>query len=489
MGLFLLRISFVSIFIFFFHQPLMAQSLQVERIVLEHINIVDIKNGNILRTKTVEIESGIIIAIRNRPRSNYPVNTLVVDAGGKYLVPGLWDMHVHVTQRPFNDPKKTFALMIANGVTGIRDMGGYLSSIKKWKSEISANSLIGPRIAAAGPILFATRSAGPGHIGIPSAEKAAGIVDSLKEAGADFIKVYNFISRESYYAIADETKKLKIPLTGHIPMAITASEASDAGQKSIEHLDFPFFIQECAREFTKFRQADIAREYQLSRPFDTASTIAFMSQLHDLDSALFQFDQKKADSIYSHFVMNHTWQCPTLISLKMFANRRDSSLLKNPLMKYAYSPFIPRDWDYKKSPITAAMKDDEWNIAKRLYSAYMRIATDMKKKGVPFLAGTDVGTAFIYPGFSLHEELRLFVQIGFTPLEALQTATINPALFFDKEDSLGTVNPGKYADLVILKANPLKDISNLQLIEAVIVNGRYLDRKRLDKLLESVAEK
>lgn len=380
-------------------------------------------------------------------------------------------------------------MLIANGITGIRDMGGQLAVIKKSKSEISHDSMVGPRIMAAGPILYGSSAASPTHIAVPSAEIATHIVDSLKRTGADFIKVYSFIPRQCYYAIVKETQKLKMQLVGHVPLTVSLIEAADAGQTSIEHFDFPYFVQECARDFARFRNNDLAREYQLTRPFDTASTPAWIAQIHELDSALLQFDQTKADSIYRHFAKNHTWQCPTFISLKMFLKMRDTSLMQHPLMKYAYSQWIRQDWNYKKRSLLSAMTDEEWNILGRLYLKNLEIAGDMKKRGIRFLAGSDVNTPFIYPGFSLHKELELFVQTGFTPLEALQTATINPAVFFRMEDSLGTVNEGKYADLIILNANPLDDIANTQRIDAVIVRGKYYGRKDLDSLLESVAAK
>ena len=476
----------VSVSILFCTQQTIGQS---HKLVLENINVVDVESGIILRTRTVEIDSGIITAIKKQPRKNYPPNTLVVTANDKYLIPGLWDMHVHITQGPWNDPTKTFALMIANGITGIREMGGFIRTINQWRSQISKGALLGPRIMAAGPILYGNKTVDLTHIGVSSPERARQIVDSLKAIGIDLVKVYNFIPREPYYAIADAAKKLKIPLAGHVPLSVSLAEASDAGQNSIEHLNFPFFVQECAREFTRWRKKDIDREYHLTRPFDPASTSAWIEQIHDFDSALMQYEQKRADTIYNHFLKNHTWQCPTLIFIKMSVNRRDSTLTTDSLMKYAYSSFTRKQWDYKNAPISAAMNDEEWNILKRLYSKNLQIVNDMKKRSIAFLAGTDLSNAFIYPGFSLHEELELFVQTGFTPMEALQTATINPARFFGLEDSLGTIMTGKYADLVILNANPLIDISNTRRIEGIVVLGKYYNRNQLDRLLESVIVK
>lgn len=427
----------------------------------------------------------MLMSIQKHKRKNYVVNVSLIEAKGKYLIPGLWDMHVHITTGVWDRPKNTFALMIANGITGVRDMGGDLLHIKTLKGLIANGSLIGPRIIAAGPFLYGPRNIGSTYLAVPSSAHARRIVDSLKEAGVDFVKVYNFIDREQYFAIADESKKLKLPFAGHVPWSISIIEAANAGQSSIEHLNFPFFAEECAMESSRFRQMDLAKIDRFSRPFDKASVPAFMEQLHYLDSALLQFKQKKADTIYNYLASNHTWQCPTLVYLKTSTHFRDSNLQKDKLMKYAYSPRIQNEWNYKNIPLTAAMKDREYNILQRLYEKNLQIVNDMKKRGIPFLAGTDLTNAFIYPGFSLHQELQMFVQTGFTSLQALQTATINPARFLGLEDSLGSIQEGKYADVILLNANPLKEIMNTQAIEAVILKGKYYDRKQLNELLKS----
>jgi len=482
-------ISISMITLFFLMSRVCAQTISADTIILEQIHIIDVNTGKIKRNRTVEIHSGFITAIKKYKKKNYGNNSLVIEARGRYLIPGLWDMHVHISQGPWYNPEKTFALMIANGITGIREMGGNLNVLKRWKEQVRNGALIGPRMIIAGPILYGDRNIGVTYLAVPSSAAARHIVDSLKSGGVDFIKVYNFIEREQYFAIADEAKKQKLPFAGHVPWSISLIEASDAGQSSIEHLNFPFFAEECAKEATRFRQMDISKIFQFSRPFDRNSIPAFLEQLHYLDSALQQFDQKKADTIYDHFAANHTWQCPTLIYLKTSVNIRDSILKKDPLMKYVYYSRVQHDWDYKNIPVVAGMSELEYRILQRLYEKNLKIVSDMKKKNISFLAGTDLINPFIYPGFSLHQELQLFVERGFTALEALQTATTNPAVFLGLEDSLGSISEGKYADLIMLDANPLKDIHNTQRIEAVIVQGKYYNRKQLDKLLESVAEK
>ena len=479
----------ISILSFFITQTTLAQTTPTDTLVLQRIKVVDITSGHINKNQTVQISSGRIISIRKYQKKNQSVNGQVIDAKGKYLIPGLWDMHVHISQGPWFNAEKTFALMIANGITGIREMGGNLNILKKWKEQINDGSLLGPRMIIAGPVLYGDRNIGLTYLATPDVFTSRRIVDSLKLGGVDFIKTYNFIGREQFFAIADETKKLNLSFAGHVPWSVSIIEAADAGLRSLEHLNFPFFAEECAKDAARFRRMDVAKIFQFSRPFDRNSAPAFIEQLHYLDSALLQFDQQKADTIYHHLVMNHVWQCPTIINLKMSVNIRDSNLLKDSLMKYAYYSRIQNDWNFKNIPLMASMGDKEFLILQRLYKKHLGIARDLKERGTLFLAGTDLINPFIYPGFSLHKELEMFVETGFTNLEALQTSTINPAIFLGLADSLGSIDEHKYADLIILNENPLRNISNIRTIEAVIVRGMLYSRNELNLLLESVTTK
>lgn len=459
-------------------------------LIILHAAIIDVKKGTVLWNTTIQIDSGKITAINTGAAPRHPAQATIIDAKGKYVIPGLWDMHVHITRGLWSDPKKTFALMIANGVTGIREMGGYLTTIKRWKEQIRSGVLAGPRIMAAGPILFGDKTADPSHIGVPGPEVARHIVDSLHDAGVDFIKVYNYLNKASYYAIASESQKLHLSFEGHVPLSVTVIEAADAGQKSIEHLDNPFLFEECAHDFERFRQMDLERIYQLSKPFSPLSVQAWLEHMHYIDTALMQFDERKADIIYEHLVQHQTWQCPTMITLRMLPHLRDSALWEDSLLQYAPWPAARSEWDYRSAPLTANMQDREYAICDREYMKCLQVIKDMQKRQIPFLTGTDLGNPFVFPGFSVHRELQLFVEeAGFTSLQALQTATINPALFFGLEDSLGTVAVGKYADLVILNGNPLTDIHNMTHIDGVIVNGKRYGRSELDQMLKEVTSK
>jgi imidazolonepropionase-like amidohydrolase len=291
--------------------------------------------------------------------------------------------------------------------------------------------------------------------------------------GADFVKVYTKLPREAYLAIADEAKKQGLPLAGHLPESVSAAEASDLGQKSIEHLTGVELA--CSDREDELRHKAIAT-------LAKADNQVAMELLGRIDvQAADSFSDKKARALYSRFVRNGTWQVPTLTVLRSFVSLDDPKFTGDPRVKYM-SPSLSSYWSLMKlPPKTAAM-------VKRAYKRATGRVRAMHQAGVPFLAGTDTpGVPYVFPGFSLHDELALLVaEGGFTPLEALQAATVDPARFLGREKDLGTVQPGKLADVVLLDADPLADIHNTTKIAAVVANGRLLRRRELDRMLADV---
>jgi imidazolonepropionase-like amidohydrolase len=291
--------------------------------------------------------------------------------------------------------------------------------------------------------------------------------------GADFVKVYTKLPREAYLSIADEAKTQGLPLTGHLPESVSAAEASDLGQKSIEHL-------------TGVEMACSDRENELRR--EAVATLAkadnqvAMELLRRIGArAADSFSDTKARALYAGFVRNGTWQVPTLTVLHSLVSLDDPKFTADARVKYM-PPSLRSYWSLiKLSPETVAM-------LKRAYKRETGLVRAMHQAGVPFLAGTDApGVPYVFPGFSLHEELaQLVSEGGFTPLEALQAATRDPARFFGLEKDLGTVEPGKLADLILLDADPLADIHNTTKIAAVVANGRLLPRRELDQMLAEV---
>jgi hypothetical protein len=448
--------------------PLLAQSKgvpQPQPLVLTHVTVIDATGAKSKPDMTVVIIGDRIITLGKSGKVAVPANALVVDATGRYLIPGLWDMHVHVfrnaSQRPPNE--YYFPLFIANGITGVRDMWTKLDKValvELWRKQFAQKPGTMPRFGAVGTIIDGLPATWPNSDTVSTADEARLMVDRLKAGGVDFVKVYWNLSREAYFSIAAEAKKQRIPFAGHVPFSISALEASDAGQRSIEHLDGVSLA--CSTEekrLSTIKPSDLPLGQYQQQIFDT-------------------YDEQKCAHLFSRFAKNRTWQVPTL-SVFQRSNRDPSSLANDERLKYV--PMAERE-EWKRFITRLQKRTPEQNAQRRL-QMYSKLIQGMRRAGVDFMAGTDLGNEYLYPGFSLHDELVLLVDAGLTPMEAIQAATRNPAKFLGKLNTLGTIEKGKIADLVMLDANPLEAISNTQRINAVVVNGRYLAKEALQGML------
>jgi hypothetical protein len=335
--------------------------------------------------------------------------------------------------------------------------------------------LLGPREFIASPIIDGPKPVWPGSIAIKnSAEGEAAVRDSRK-SGADFIKVYSLLPREAYFAIAAESKKEGIPFVGHVTYSVSLSEASDAGQKSVEHLS-GVLLAASSREDelrTLFVEA-------MSDDNPSAATAALGRRLSK--QVRESYDPLKAAALYRHLARNRTWQTPTLTVLRAMANLDDPKFIDDPRLKYVPQS-VRQSWDPGNDFRFKQRTKEDWEQARRTYDLYVKVVREMRHESVPILAGTDVLNPFCFPGFSLHDELALLVGAGLTPLEAIQAATRSAADYLGILDSFGTVEKGKTADLVVLDANPLYDIRNTRKIAAVILGGRYFPKASLEKML------
>ena len=443
---------------------------QDKAIYINHVTVIDTETGKESRDQTLLISGERISEVKDSAKVKPASGARVVDGTGKYLIPGLWDMHVHALFPERLD--SMFPMFIANGVLGIRDMGTSMPSadIERLRQEIASGSRFGPRFVAAGPILDGRpKPLRPNFLPITTPEKGRATVDSLKGDGADFIKVYSWLSRDTFLAIAGEANKLKIPFVGHVPFSVPALEASDAGMKSMEHL-FGVYLSCSSRE-------DELRAEMLKSGPNLGGWDRIRLEGHD---AADSYDPAKVSKVFAHFRKNGTWQVPTLAAVWANAEEFDARVTSDPRLKYI-PPSVQQRW----SEEAKSSKNLPSGIAK-FYPQRLRILGDLHRAGVPVLAGTDEAwyQAYTYAGFSLHDELALLVRAGFTPAEALQSATIDPARFRGTERDLGNVQKGKIADLVLLDADPLQDIHNTTRISGVFLSGRYLDRGDLDKLLK-----
>jgi len=433
-------------------------------LVLTNLTVVDIRTGTLHTSQTVVIDHDHIVAVSAAGSAKLSTKAKRIDCSGLFAIPGLWDMHVHLSFGDWFPGAKEILLplFIANGITGVRDMGSDLDVVQSWRSDINAGRLVGPRIFTSGPMLDGPKPRFPSSVAIATPDDARRAVADLKHHGADFIKLQSLIPREAVFAIADEAKKQNIPFEGHVPDSVRASEMSAAGMKSFEHLIGIF-------EGSSPAEDDFLKGNKTESRF------------------LATFDSARARSLASLLAQNQTWQCPTLV-WERGGNLLDiTDLSKDTRAKYVPASWKNTTWKRFTDEITQGYGNDDLTIRKKFLAKELEIVHLLQEKGVPFLAGTDTPPGvYIIPGFSLHEELQRFVSAGFTPLEALQTATLNPAHFFNREDQFGAVEPGKLADIVLLHANPIEDISNTQKIAAVISNGHYFSRQALDKLLAQV---
>jgi len=434
------------------------------RLVIQDVTVIDVTGGPAQPHRTVVVQD-------DRIQEIYSPGAIVaaakgdvrINAKGKFLIPGLWDMHVHTVFGDWFPGSKeiTLPLFIANGVTGVRDMGGELDVLLQWRREIAAGTLLGPRMLIAGPMLDGPKPRFPSSIAVATSEDGRRAVDDLKARGVDFIKLQSLIPREAVFAIADEAKKKGISFVGHVPDAVRASEASNAGQKSFEHLIGIF---------------------EGSSPLESE----FLKGPKSPGKFLASYDPARASRLFALLANNHTWQCPTLVW------ERGGNLIEEVDGAHderaKYIPAYWKDVTWKRF-IEDIRRDnsDDLHTRRRFVEKELEVVNLMHREGVRFLAGTDTAPGvYVLPGFSLHEELTRFVAAGFTPLEALQTATLNPAKFLELETQLGTIEKGKLADLVLLDGNPIDDIRNTRKIAAVIVNGKLFSRPDLDKLLGDV---
>jgi len=451
-------------------------SARPKSLVLAHVTVIDATGAAAQPDMTVMIKGDRILAMGKNEEIRPAKDAEIVDGAGKFLIPGLWDMHVHWYEKDY------LALFIVNGVTGVRMMWG-MPPHHQWRKAIEAGQLVGPHMLIASPIVDGPNPVWPGSIAVSNPSEARQAVIQVKRDGADFVKVYSLLSRDAYFAIADESKKQGIPFAGHVPDAVSLEEASNAGQKSDEHLTGVLIA--CSS-----READLlklSRETLAAILAGQPSSIRFQGPEHRKrqELALDTYSPQKAAAVFEELKRNHTWQCPTLTVLRSTSFSDDHSFASDPRLKYIPTDIVS-SWDPKADPFLKTKTAEDWALSKKVFGQELAVVGAMQRAGVGMLAGTDTLNPFCLPGFSLHDELALLVQAGLTPMQALQTATLNPARFLGREQDLGTIATGKIADLVLLDANPLDDIGNTRKISAVVFGGQFFSRASLDEMLARI---
>jgi imidazolonepropionase-like amidohydrolase len=443
---------------------------QEKRLILQSVNIIDVEKGGVQRNQAVIIQGDRITDILPAARYQQQANDSIVNCNDQYLIPGLWDMHTHVWMAEYY-----FPLFTANGITGHRGMLETMMLVNQWRKQASTPGTLVPTGFYAGSILDGPKPLWPNSIAVDSPEKGRRAVDSLKnKLKVDFLKVYSGLSRESYYAIADEAKKQGIIFAGHVPTSMTLLECIRAGQKTTEHM--MGFIEAASDSSEYYYNVMRGNITDTSLRNNRTYRRAFLHRT---------FNEKNIQAVVNELRKNDSWVCPTMTVLRGIAYIKDTAFRNDPRLQYTI-PMIRNMWNPANDTRFKNLPDDYFENEKKEFELNKRIVGLLHKGGVKLLAGTDTPNPFCFPGFSLHDELQNFVDCGLTPLEALQTATLNPALFFNIQNDYGSIAKNKIASLVLLKENPLENIANTKTIHAVVLRGRFVGDAELSELLARV---
>ncbi len=409
-----------------------ALELDAPDLVIRHVNVVDVESGRVVPDQLIAIKNGRFTAVMADTAFWKPGSDVrVIDGTGKYAMPGLWDMHVHVC---WSDTNATLLLpaLLQHGITGVRDMGGDLRMAKAFKQRVQADPRLGPDIMACGPILDGDPPVFPDFtLPLNSSSDVAAVIDSLVANDADFIKVYSLLDGPEFQRIADHCAARGIPFAGHLSELVDPEHAIGSGQRSVEHLN-------------------------------------------RLDE-LWNTDPARLDSIASLMEMNAAWSCPTLVVYDRKARAHEPSLRDT--TRDALVPGLQGEWQqWHKSRTSRYASAHAHDSLRRSFERQLALVRHMSERGVPLLAGSDLsGQAFVYPGIGLHEELELLVQAGLATSEALRAATIRPAEFFGTQEKHGSIAASKQADLLLLTADPLLSIRNTRTIRTVVHRGAVID--------------
>jgi len=447
-----------------------------QNIAVRDVTVMDVEHGSLSRHMTVLIRGDEIVSVSRAGKASFPPETEEIDGREKFLLPGFWDMHTHITDADVDMP-----LYIANGVLGLRNMGGIESEVFELRHQLEDGTVLGPRMFIAGPILDSPD--GPVHPAnygdrIANAAQGRAEVDRLKAKGADFIKVYDGLSRESYFAIGAEANKIHIPFAGHVPQQITIEEAIDAGQKSIEHgIEGRGTTTEEQHLIDIGRSENVMAEAMRTKNFSLIPESIAKNGAIGLDT----FSQSRANALYVSLVKHDTYLCPTLVTQRWVAYGDDLAKVHDPRERFI-RPSTLVYWQPSMNMLTKYRTPAYIAYTKRNYAMHLEMVSKEQAAGVQLLAGTDLSVPYTYPGSSVHDEMKLFVTAGLTPLQALQAAITHPVHYFGLGQSMGSVTPGKLAELVLLDRNPMLDIGNTESIAAVITHGRLLRKTDLDAL-------
>jgi imidazolonepropionase-like amidohydrolase len=416
----------IALFLLLLAIPTRAQQ---RPIAIANVTVIDVQGGGAMPGLTMIIKGDRIAGLGPKGSISVPKGATVIDGAGKFLIPGLWDMHTHLSFAT----EKALPALIAHGVTGVRDLGSDLNQIDEWRREIANGERVGPSIYRAGPYVDGPKDDLPADraaatLVVKTLEEAQQAVLTLKQKGVDLIKVHNALPREAFFALMEAARKQNLPVVVHLPRtSVRIEEASDAGVRSLEHTE-------------NLIESLVFADPQKRKP--------------ELE-ALAEFNDEKAMALFARFVKNGTYYAPTLIAYKEAIRMRETS-----------------------NPISAAAR-------KKVFPRFQQLVALMQRAGVRLLAASDFAWPELTtrPGVSLHDELALLVEAGLTPMQALRAATLHPAQSLGVADRMGSIARDKRADLMLLDADPLADISNTRKIRVVVAGGRLFESEALEKMV------
>jgi hypothetical protein len=446
-------------------------------LAVQNVSIIDVENGELIENQTVYIRGGVIERIENSDREFNADET--IDGSGRYLMPGLWDMHVHFRggEDLIDENKNLLPLYIAHGVTTVRDAGGDITpAILKWRDAIRNGELTGPDIFTSGPKIDGPGYRWPGSIAVESVDDIHAALDSLEQIGADFVKVNDSaLDSELFLPAIRAASDRGLPVTGHMPFDVIFPESVEAGLTATEHIFYAF-------KGTSPDETAITREMIERRGTD--NPLGFLDALLRISETQ---DEQHAAELFEMMRDQQAGIIPTLHIMDVLAGLRENDHTQDEFLSYI-GPGIQETYRGRYEQALRAPADQQ-----SIYDipGFRETVKWMNEHGVAIYAGSDAGpfNSFVYPGESLHDELAALVDAGLSPADALRAATVDAAGFFGKEDQRGIIREGAAADLILLDANPLEDIRNTRGVSAVITHaGRVYLQDDLERLLDDVAD-
>lgn len=438
-------------------------------ILIHHASLIDLQSGQVIQNQVVLVQGDSILLTGGNSLLSQFSGKIEIDAESKFLMPGLWDNHVHFGGAEYIDEnEQLLPLYVAFGVIAVRDAAGDIpTEVLKWKAEINNGKRIGPRIFTSGPKIEGINSIWPGDLEVGSEEELDKALDSLEKLEVDFIKITdNALSAELFLSATQKAKARGWSVSGHVHPGITLDEISRAGLTTIEHQSY--LLRGATAEEQRIRDERASNKLSAAE----SSQLQFLT-----------LSDSVAESNFKKFAAQGTGIVPTLLISYNIAYLDSLDFSADTITNYL-GPKLKESYQWRIDRYALEDSASRKN-RKMVFEASARLLPLVQKSGMKIIAGTDAGylNTYDYPGLAIHRELTLMVNYGLSPLEALQASMINGPGYFGLDKEYGSIQSGKKASLVLLTQNPLENIENTLSIESVIINGKYFSRADLDKLL------